>query len=433
MKVLVVGKGGREHAIVWKISQSRLVKKIYAAPGNAGIAKLAECIDIDQENIRELAHFAQRNSIDLTVVGSEFPLAQGIVDIFMERGLPIFGPTKQATQIESSKAFAKEFMRSNSIPTASWCCFDNFESALEFVATHSFPLVIKVDGLTGGKSTTIVYDLEEAKSIIAHIMIEKAWGEAGKRIIIEEFLEGEEATFMAFTDGSTILPLLPVKDYKRLMDEDLGPNTGGMGSVAPHTRIPQNGMKEVQEKIFSPAIDGLKKGGLLYKGILYAGVIFTKKGVKVLEFNSRFGDPEAQVSLPLLKNDLIELMLNTIEGTLDEVELEWDPGCTVGVVMASEGYPKRYKKGLPISGCENVENLENVYLFHSGTSMRGGQLVTDGGRVLTIVAKGPNFEEAVNTAYFAVDRITFEHAIWRTDIGQEFLKGIKEYEANPTE
>ncbi|MGB9561968.1 MAG: phosphoribosylamine--glycine ligase, partial [bacterium] len=372
------------------------------------------------------AHFAQRNSIDITIVGGEEPLAAGIVNYFVERGLRIFGPTVEACKLEWSKVYAKEFMREFGIPTASYVVFDQVEEAVRFVETHPLPLVIKADGLTRGKGSLIASNLEEAKSAIAHLMIEKALGEAGQRIVIEQFLEGEEATFMAFVDGKNFLVMMPVKDYKRLLDDDLGPNTGGMGSVAPHIRIPKNGTNEVIEKVFSPLIDALQMKGIKYTGILYAGVIFTKTGIKVLEFNSRFGDPETQVILPLMKNDLMELVMLTLEGRLDEIEIEWNDKCAIGVVIASGGYPKRYKKGFPIQGLESVKLKENILLFHSGTAKQGNEIITDGGRVLTVVAVDTNFEKAFNNAYDACEKIKFEKAFYRNDIGQGFIETMTE-------
>ena len=423
MKVLVIGSGAREHTLVWKLKQSKYVSDIYITPGNAGVNQIAEPVNIKPDSFRELAHFASRNCIDLTIVGPEELLSQGIVDYFISQNLRIFGPTKIASQIETSKVFSKEFMRRHRIPTASYKVFEDVKGALKFLETHKLPLVIKADGLTGGKGTFIINDPEEAKSIISHLMIERAWGEAGKRIIIEECLEGEEVSFFALTDGREVLPLMPIRDYKRLYDDDEGPNTGGMGAVAPHMMVNEKITKDIMDKVIYPAVEGMMAEGYPFKGALYAGIMITQKGIKVLEFNCRLGDPETEVMMPLLRSDILELLYLTAEGRLDEAEIFWSNEKACSVVLASEGYPKRYKRGALITGLNDIED-EDIIVFHAGTDKKDNDYISSGGRVLAITGIGQTYEEAITRAYNGVDKIAFERAIYRNDIGDSFLESL---------
>lgn len=424
MKLLIVGSGGREHALAWKIKQSEYVKELYAAPGNGGILDVAECVNIPADDIRQLATFVEKKGIDLTIVGPEIPLSLGIVDYFNKRRLNIFGPSQAAARIESSKVFAKRFMRSYDIPTASFVTFDRVEDALEFVHSRDERLVVKADGLAAGKGTIIANNEEEAETAIKRMMIERFWGDAGKKIVIEKYLEGVEASVLAFTDGENVLPLLPVQDYKRAYDNNKGPNTGGMGSVSPHPVVDKNLLQEITDTILLPTISGLRREGNPFKGILYAGLIVQPdRSVKVIEFNCRFGDPETQAFIPLMKSDLIEVILYTIEERLDEAEVLWYDKKAVTVMLASGGYPKKYKKGFEITGLKEAADMESVHIFHSGTLRRNGAYITNGGRVLGVTAVGDNYNEAFNRSYRAVDMINFERMTYRTDIGLEFIKG----------
>lgn len=422
MKILLIGSGGREHALAWKISQSKYVEKIIAIPGNAGISKLAECIDADPKDFRNIANIAERQNVDITIVGHEEPLANGIVDYFSKRGLRIFGPTQEAAKIEASKAFAKQFMRKNHIPTATFMLFDKYEEAVRFVEKHPFPLVIKADGLAGGKGVVIAENFEQAKDTIAHMMIERAWGDAGRRIIVEDFLTGTEVSVLSITDGYNVVPFLPAQDYKRAFDNDEGPNTGGMGAIAPHPLVDERLLRQILEEILQPAVDGLRFSGTPFRGILYAGIMLTEYGPKVLEFNCRFGDPETQVILPLLKSDLVEIILFAMENRILEADVEWSSQKAVSVVMASSGYPKRYKKGYPIEGLAELEAkpMKDVLIFHAGTTKKGNAYLTDGGRVLNIVGIGETYDSASSKAYGAIERISFEKAFWRSDIAGQY-------------
>jgi phosphoribosylamine--glycine ligase len=425
MKILVIGSGGREHALVWKLSLSSLVGKIYAAPGNVGISKIAECVNIPMEDLKSLADFAEKNSIDLTVVGPELPLTLGIVDLFQERNLRIFGPSQNAALIEGSKGFAKEFMKKHHIPTASFKVFKDKEEALEFIKSSDFPLVIKADGLAAGKGVSIVEDLESAENAVQKMMVEKIYGEAGSTIIVEDFLKGEEVTIMAFTDGTTIIPMISSQDHKKVYDDDRGPNTGGMGAYAPTTMVNERLMKEIYDTVLEPTVSGLAEEGRNFKGVLYCGVIMTEIGPKVLEFNCRFGDPETQAVLPLLKSDLAEIFLSIIEDSLDLQEIEWTPNFSVCVVIASGGYPGNYEKGKEIFGLKKVETEDDVLIFHAGTKLAGNRLVTAGGRVLGITATDKGMEKALLKAYSSIDRIKFEGMQFRRDIGYKVIGGMK--------
>ncbi|MEJ5337926.1 MAG: phosphoribosylamine--glycine ligase [Thermus sp.] len=413
MKVLVVGSGGREHALLWKAAQSPLVERLYAAPGNAGMAELAELVPWNGE-VEALADWALKEGMDLTLVGPEAPLVEGIADAFQERGLKIFGPTQKAAMIEGSKAFAKALMERYGIPTARHRTFQDPLLALEYLEEVGVPIVVKDSGLAAGKGVTVAFDLHTAKQAVANILNRAEGGE----VVIEEYLEGEEATVLALTDGKTILPLLPSQDHKRLLDGDQGPMTGGMGAIAPYPMDPAT-LKAVEERILRPLLEGLEAEGVVYRGVVYAGLMLTKEGPKVLEFNARFGDPEAQALLPLLENDLVELALKVAEGRLAGTRLSWKEGASACVVLAAPGYPESPKKGIPL---HLPEPPEGVLLFHAGTRREEGRLVSAGGRVLNVVGLGATLEEALERAYGFIPRIGFPGAVYRKDIGARALK-----------
>jgi len=423
MKVLVIGSGGREHALVWKITQSPKVSQVYCAPGNAGISRLAQCVNIDADSIEKLVDFAQKEKIDLTVVGPELPLSQGIVNEFNKQGLRIFGPSKEAAEIESSKVFSKYLLKKYNIPTANYEVFQNSEKALDYIKKQTFPLVIKADGLAAGKGVFIVKNLVQAKDALDALMEEKKFGEAGRQVIIEEFLEGEEVSILAFCDGKTVIPMVSSQDHKKIFDNDQGPNTGGMGAYSPVPFYPDEFEKRVLEEILKPTIKGLRREGKEYKGVLYAGLILTKEGPKVLEFNARFGDPETQVILPRLKTDLIDILNAVIEDTLHKINIQWEKNAAVCVVVASGGYPGKYQKGKPISGLERLEKMKDMIAFHAGTKFQDNQVITSGGRVLGITAWDDTISKAKEKAYKVVKEIYFEDMYYRKDIAD---KGIKE-------
>jgi len=422
MKILVIGNGGREHALVWKINQSPKVSKIYCAPGNAGISQLAQCIDIGPDKITALADFAQDKKIDLTVVGPELSLSMGIVDEFTKRGLKIFGPTKTATEIESSKVFSKYMMKKYLIPTANYSTFTDAKEAMVYIGKRPFPLVLKADGLAAGKGVFIVRDADEAKAALDSLMNEKIFGDAGLQVIVEDYLEGEEVSILAFSDGETVIPMVSSQDHKKIFDNDLGPNTGGMGAYTPVPFYDEHAENEVLEEILKPIISGLKKEGREYKGVIYAGLVFTKEGIKVLEFNARFGDPETQVLLPGLETDIVEIFMAVIEGQLAKIDIKWNNNAVVCVVAASGGYPAKYQKGKRISGLEKLENKNNAFVFHAGTKYQDGKIVTSGGRVLGMTAWAENIKEAKRKAYEGMEKISFEDMYYRKDIA---LKAIK--------
>ena len=417
MRTLVVGGGGREHTLVWKLASSPLVDKVFAAPGNAGMAELAECVDIKAEDLTGLADFAEKNSVDLTVVGPELPLTLGIVDEFEKRSLKILGPTKSAAEIEGSKVFAKEFMKKHHIPTASFKIFDNPDQASDFIRSSDLPLVVKADGLAAGKGAVIVEDTSSALSTIRKMMVEKVLGQAGSRIVIEDFLQGEEITILAFTDGETIFPMVSSQDHKKIFEGDRGPNTGGMGAYAPTTMVDDRMMGRIHDEILEPTAAGLKSEGRTFKGILYAGLMITDLGPKVMEFNCRFGDPETQVILPLLKSDLAEILLSIVEGELSLLEVQWDDNFAVCVVLASGGYPGKYEKDKEIFGLNKAKQMENVLIFHAGTQKQKGRILTNGGRVLGVTGTDKSMEKAIQKAYSAVNKIEFEGMQYRKDIG----------------
>ncbi|MDI6789640.1 MAG: phosphoribosylamine--glycine ligase [Thermodesulfobacteriota bacterium] len=422
MKVLVVGSGGREHALVWKIARSPLVKKIYCAPGNAGISTLAECVNISAEDIKGLCAFAQNKKIDLTVVGPETPLTLGIVDLFSAKKLSIFGPGKEAAAIEGSKVFAKKLMDKYHIPTGKYEVFTSTNKAMAYLKKAEFPLVIKADGLAAGKGVIVAQSYEEGAAAVDLIIQKKAFGEAGNKIIIEEFLEGEEVSFMAVTDGKTVLPLATSQDHKAIFDGDRGPNTGGMGAYSPAPLVTPQLHKQIMEEVMQPTFKALAAEGRPYRGVLYAGLIIKEGKARVLEFNGRFGDPEAQPILARMKSDLVEIMQAAIDSTLGGLSIDWDPRPAVCVVMASQGYPGNYEKGEVIQGLATVSKMKDVIVFHAGTVRKGNRLATSGGRVLGVTALGSDIKEAIDRVYEATGRIQWEGVYFRKDIGHKALK-----------
>jgi len=419
-KVLVVGGGGREHSLVWKLSQSKQVGEIFACPGNPGIAEIGTCVDIKDTDLEKIADFAEKKGIDLTLVGPEIPLSLGIVDIFQERGLTIFGPNKVAARIEGSKLFAKEIMTEGDIPTARYAEFTEYNPAMEYVVERGTPLVIKADGLAYGKGTYVAIELEEAVAAIEENLIDRRFGSASDKLIIEDYLCGEEASVLAFVDGETILPLISSQDHKRIYDDDEGPNTGGMGAYCPAPIVPEIYLPRIVDKIFKPTIEALKRKGIEYKGVIYAGLMVGFDGPKVLEFNVRFGDPEVQALLPMMKNDLYEVIIATIEGRLNEHTLEWENGSSICVVISSEGYPGKYTTGVEINGLKDRFD-DGVYIFHAGTAMKEDKLITAGGRVLNVVALGKDILEAKERVYEAIPRIQFNGMYFRRDIAYKAL------------
>jgi len=421
MRVLVVGGGGREHALVWKIAQSPLVDRIWCAPGNAGIAEIAECIDIADTEIIRLRKFARENEIDLTVVGPEAPLVEGIADAFATSGLKVFGPMQQAAKIEGSKVFAKQLMRRHGVPTAEFRTFTAPDRAKAYLEMVGAPIVVKADGLAGGKAVIVCDELEEAGEALERIMVRKDFGEAGRQVVIESCLEGEEASMIAFTDGQTIAVMPSSQDHKPVGDGDTGPNTGGMGAYSPAPVITDDLAAQIERGVLVQAVHALNREEKAYHGVLYAGIMVTDDGPKVLEFNCRMGDPETQPLLMRLKSDLVPILLATIDGELEDAEIEWDLRPTLCVVMASGGYPVEYRTGYPIEGLEDVAEMENVIVFHAGTKVDEdtGRIVTDGGRVLGVTARGDTIEQAQQLAYQAVEKIHFRDAYWRTDIGDK--------------
>lgn len=425
MNVLVVGSGGREHAITWKLAQSSKLKKLYCAPGNGGIASVAECVDIKAEDIGSLLKFAKEKDIDLTVVGPEAPLVAGIVDTFEKEGLRIFGPGKKAAQLEGSKVFAKEFMQRHDIPTAEFETFDNVESARGYLAQVSFPVVIKASGLAAGKGVVICENVKSAEQALDEIMRQKIFKGAGDEVVIEEFLQGEEASILALSDGKDYVILDSAQDHKRIFDDDMGPNTGGMGAYSPAPVVKESLLRKVETRIIAPTIRGMAKEKMPFKGVLYAGIMATEDGPKVLEFNVRFGDPETQALLPRLKTDLLELMLAACEGRLEDRRLRWDRRACVTVVMSSGGYPGKYESGFEIRGLDKPLDREEGIVFHAGTVRSGDKILTSGGRVLGVTGLGQGIEAAIKKAYEIVDGIKFDHCFFRRDIGAKALKRTK--------
>jgi len=420
MKILVIGSGGREHTLVWKIAKSPDVKKIYCAPGNAGISELAECVSIDAADINGLLKFASGKHIDLTVVGPEVPLSLGIVDLFKSKGLTIFGPSQKAAEIESSKIFSKYLMEKYKIPTAKFESFDVYDRAEEYVKSISVPLVVKADGLAAGKGAIVCFTREEALDSLNKLMVQRIFGEAGAKVVIEEYLEGEEVSVLAFTDGTNIVPLIPAQDHKPILDGDKGPNTGGMGAYAPAVFVDDKMFEEIQQKVLEPTIKGMNLEERPYRGVLYAGLIITKDGPKVIEFNCRFGDPETQVILPLIKSDIVPFLNGCAEGDIKNLQLGKSAKFAVCVVLASGGYPNKYEKGKKIFGLDK-DFGSDVYNFHAGTKFSNGDCVTNGGRVLGVTALGDNVNQAINHAYTAIGKIVFDGAYFRKDIGYKAL------------
>ncbi len=415
MKVLVVGNGGREHAILWKVSQSPLVKGLYCAKGNGGTAKIAQNVSIEPTNVKALADFVQREGIDFTIVGPEAPLVAGLVDEFESRGLKVFGPSQKASMLEGSKAFAKEFMQKYGIPTAEFHTFEDPQRAKNFIKDFGVPVVIKADGLASGKGVFVCKSYEEALRAIDNLMIKKALGEAGSKVVVEEFLEGEEASYIVMLNGDSYVPLPTSQDHKRLLDGDKGPNTGGMGAYSPNPFVDEATEKAIRELIIERVIKGLREEGIYYRGFLYAGLMLTKDGPKVLEFNVRLGDPEAQPLLMRIKGDFLQILLDFYEGK--PVSLEIDPRHTLCVVLASKGYPEKPEDGKEIIGLEEVERMEDVVVFHAGTELKNGRVYTKGGRVLNVCAWGKDLKEARERAYKAIEKINFEGMHYRKDIG----------------
>ena len=422
MKILVVGSGGREHALVWKIQQSSKVEKIYCAPGNAGISKLAECVNIEATDVAQLLQFALAENIDLTVVGPESSLVAGIVDEFEKNNLRIFGPTKKAAILEGSKVFSKEFLKKYNIPTASFKIFKDKKKAKKYIDSCGAPIVVKADGLAAGKGVVVAKTIKEAKEAVDLIMADKAFGDAGNKIVIESCLTGEEASFIAFTDGKTVLPLPTSQDHKAAFDDDEGPNTGGMGAYSPAPVVTDAIADFVMEKVMIPTIKGLEAEGRPYKGMLYAGLMIDGEDIKVLEFNCRFGDPEAQPLLMRLKSDIVEIFEAAIDGKLGRVEMKIDPRPTVCVVMASGGYPGDYTNGKIINGLTKAAVLPGVEVFHAGTLKKGGRVVTNGGRVLGVTAVGTTLQVAIDRAYKGVDALSWTGSYHRTDIGAKAIR-----------
>lgn len=417
-EVLVIGGGGREQALAWKLAQSPEVEKVYVAPGNAGSKPPVENVDIAFDDVNELLKFAQQKSISLTVVGQEAASEAGVVDAFQSAGLTIFGPTKAAVRIETSKAFSKDLMASQDIPTAAYQNFTNPQNALTYAKSRGYPVVIKADGLAAGKGVIIAQNESEVDDAIAEIMINKAFGESGNTVVVEDFLRGQEASLHALSDGTRTAIFPPSQDHKQINDGDQGPNTGGMGVIAPVEWVTGAHLKMVKERVVEPALTGLRQQNATFVGCLYPGVMIDGSNIEVLEFNARFGDPEAEVYMRLLESDLFEVLKSCAEGTLDPAAVKWRPGYACTVVIASPGYPSSYPKGLPITGLEVAEAQPDIVIFHAGTALQDGKLVTAGGRVLNVTATGQTLDEALDKAYAAVKLIHFDGMHYRTDIGR---------------
>ena len=427
MKILVIGSGGREHVICWKLAQSPKTEKIYCAPGNAGIAEYAECVAIGAMEFDKLVAFAKEKEIDLTVVGMDDPLVGGVVDAFEAEGLRVFGPRKNAAILEGSKAFSKDLMKKYNIPTAAYENFDDPEKALEYLETAKMPIVLKADGLALGKGVLICNTLEEAKAGVKEIMEDKKFGTAGNTMVIEEFMTGREVSVLSFVDGKTIKTMASAQDHKRAKDGDQGLNTGGMGNFSPTPFYTKEVDEFCQKYIFQPTVDAMAAEGRPFKGVIFFGLMLTPDGPKVLEYNARFGDPEAQVVLPRMENDMVEVVEACIDGTLDQIDLKFKEDACVCVILASDGYPLSYKKGFPITGLENFKGRDDYFVFHAGTKFdENGTIVTNGGRVLGVTALGGDLKTARENAYKATELVNFENKYMRTDIGKailDFLEG----------
>ncbi len=418
MKVLIVGSGGREHAIATSVAKSKQVDKIYCAPGNAGIAQLAELVDIGAMELDKLADFAEDKQIDLTIIGMDDPLVAGVVDVFEARGLRVFGPRKNAAMLEGSKAFSKDLMKKYNIPTAGYENFDNAEDAIAYLETKKMPIVVKADGLALGKGVLICNTLDEAKAAVKEIMLDKHFGEAGNRVVVEDFMTGREVSVLCYCDGTHVLPMTSAQDHKRAKDNDEGLNTGGMGTFSPSPFYDDEVQAFCEKYVYQPTMDAMKAEGRDFTGIMFVGLMLTPDGPKVLEYNARFGDPEAQVVLPRMKNDIVDVMNACIDGTLDQINLEFEDNAAVCVVLASGGYPESYEKGKLITGLENFDGKEGYYCFHAGTKQTPEGIVTNGGRVLGITAKGATLKEARANAYEATKLVDFEKKYMRNDIGK---------------
>jgi len=416
LRILVIGSGGREHALVWKISQSPMVEEVFCVPGNGGIAQIAQCPKIDPSDFEALADFAVEKSIGLTVVGPEAPLVDGITDVFAKRGLKVFGPNAKAAQLEGSKSFAKHIMNKYGVPTAEAKLFTDYAEAVSYLESMDAPYVVKADGLAAGKGVFIAKTIDEAKDALRDCLIEGRFGPAGRQVIIEECLDGPELSVLAFSDGKVVLPMVPAQDYKRAYDNDEGLNTGGMGSYSPVPIVSPELYDEIVEMVLRPTINGLAAEGIEYKGVIYAGLMLTKSGPKVLEFNARFGDPETQAILPRLESDILEPMLAVADGDLSGVELKWKPDVCTTVALASGGYPGDYATGIEISGLEEAATVVGVTVFHAGTKESDGKILTSGGRVLNVSALGKDFAQARERAYSAINKIHFENMHFRKDI-----------------
>jgi phosphoribosylamine--glycine ligase len=421
MKILVIGSGGREHALVWKIARSPLVTKVYCAPGNPGIGRLAENVPLKVDDLPGLLAFAKKEQIGLTVVGPEVPLSLGIVDLFEEHGLRIFGARKNAAIIEASKAFSKDLMKKYHVPTAAYEVFTEIEPAIAFLDTLGLPVVVKADGLAAGKGVIIAQTREEAVATVTDMLSGNAFGAAGSRVVIEEFLRGEEASFLAFTDGKNIIPLASAQDHKAVFDNDTGPNTGGMGAYSPAPVVTPAIHEKVMEEVMRRTVDGMAAEGRPYRGVLYAGLMIEGGEIKTLEFNARFGDPECQPLLMRMKSDIVPVLLATAAGDISSITLEWHDKAAVCVVLAAKGYPGDYPKGDEITGLDRAAQLEDLFVFHAGTAEKNGKFVTNGGRVLGVTALGDTVREAIERAYAGVAAITWPGVHYRTDIGKKAL------------
>ena len=425
MKILIVGSGGREHTLAWKISQSPKVKQIFCAPGNAGISKFAECIAIPADDLENLAAFAQKEAIDLTVVGPEAPLSSGIVDLFEKKGLKIFGPSQKAARIEASKSFAKKIMLKYKIPTAMGKTFASPQKAVSYIRAMTPPIVVKADGLAAGKGVMVCKTKDEAEQAVKMMLEDRAFGDAGKKVLIEACLVGEEASFIAFTDGKHVLPLPASQDHKTIYDNDEGPNTGGMGAYSPAPVVDRDMADKIMNQVMKPMVKAMAAEGAPYKGVLYAGLMIDRDQVKVIEFNARFGDPEAQPLLMRLSSDIVDIMEAVVDGRLYQCFIEVDQRPAVCVVMASDGYPGAYKKGMAISGLEDAARMKDVMVFHAGTALEGNKIVASGGRVLGVTALGDTIQKAISKAYLAVSKISWKGSYHRTDIGQKAVRRLE--------
>ncbi|MFN8413833.1 MAG: phosphoribosylamine--glycine ligase [Anaerolineales bacterium] len=422
MNVLIIGSGGREHALAWKVAQSPRLTKLFIAPGNAGTNACGENVSVDTNDYKAVINFCKEKKIDLVIVGPEIPLAAGLVDSLSAENIRCFGPKQAAAQIEASKVFAKDFMARYHIPTARYATFTNLDDAIHYLQSVDYPIVIKASGLAAGKGVILPDTFEEAKSTLENILIDKTFGSAGSEVVIEERLNGPEVSLMAFTDGTTIVPMLPAQDHKRLLDEDEGPNTGGMGAYAPAPIFTADMLNEALETVLRPAINGMRVEGIPFVGVLYAGLILTESGLSVLEFNSRFGDPETQVVLPLLETDLLNIAEACVDGTLADVNVRWKNGAAVCVVLASKGYPEKVEVGKPVSFSTLPENM---ICFHAGTKLENDQVLTSGGRVFGLTAWSDDIASAIDTAYSNINSISFDGKNYRKDIGHRALKGVK--------